>query len=96
MQFTRLKCTVQWFFSTFTELYNHSHNGIIQYVAFKVHPCCNTYWFFISLYHPVPLCGCTLFSLSVHQLVGIWVVSTMRNIAAGPVAVQVFVWTLWE
>ena len=80
-------------------------NGSVQYVAFsvwlillnmffRVLPCCSMYQYFIPFLRQKNILpsACTSFCLSIHQLMGIWVVSSfwllriiLGNFSGGPV-----------
>ena len=46
--------------------------------VFRIHPCCSMYQYFIPFLrlNNIPLSACITFCLSIHQLMGIWVVSS--------------------
>ena len=46
--------------------------------VFEVHPCCRMHEYFLLLTNNILLHGYTTFSLTISQLIDIWVVSTFR------------------
>lgn len=69
--------------------------------VFKIHPCCNMYWYFISVYLQIIVhCIDNKIHLSIHQLVngylGCFHFLTVMNDAALNTFVQIFVWHVFN
>ena len=62
--------------------WNHTIRGLFylasstQHNVSKIHPCCRMYQYLILWFNNVPLYGYATFSLSIHQLMNICIIST--------------------